>query len=39
VFGWKLIEVQQLIGELAEAGRLSIDVKVSGIKELQVMTV
>ncbi len=38
VFGWKLIEMQQMIGELANVGKVSIDVKVNGVKELQVVT-
>jgi hypothetical protein len=38
VFGWKLIETQQVLKELASKRRVSIDVKVSGIKELQVIT-
>jgi hypothetical protein len=38
VFGWKLIETQQVLEELASKRKVSIDVKVSGIKELQVLT-
>jgi hypothetical protein len=38
VFGWKLNETQQTIEELANRRRVSIDVKVSGIKALQIMT-
>ncbi len=37
VFGWKLIEVQQLLEELASQRKVSIDVKVSGIKETQIL--
>jgi hypothetical protein len=38
VFGWKLIEVQQLLEDLVSKRRVAIDVKVSGIKETQIVT-
>lgn len=38
VFGWKLPEARQAAEALAEAGRLQIDVKVAGVRELQVVT-
>jgi hypothetical protein len=38
VFGWPLDEARLTAGALAEQGRVSLDVKVSGIGELQVVT-
>jgi hypothetical protein len=38
VFGWPLDEARLTAGALAEQGRVSLDVKVTGIGELQVVT-
>ena len=38
VFGWSLADTRQAAEALAEEGRLSLDVKVSGIGELQMVT-
>ena len=38
VFGWSLADTRQAAEALAKEGRLSLDVKVSGIAELQIVT-
>jgi hypothetical protein len=38
VFGWTLAETRQAAEALAQQGRLSLEVKVSGISELQIVT-
>jgi hypothetical protein len=38
VFGWLLADTRQAAETLAKEGRLSLDVKVSGIAELQIVT-
>lgn len=38
VFGWSLADTRQAAEALAKEGRLSLDVKVSGIAELQMVT-
>jgi hypothetical protein len=37
VFGWKLNEAQQAAAVLADQGRVDLDVKVTGIRELQLV--
>jgi len=38
VFGWTLAETRQTALALMDQGRLSLDVHVSGIRELQMVT-
>jgi len=38
VVGWSLVDTRQAAEVLAKEGRLSLDVKVSGIAELQMVT-
>jgi len=37
VFGWSLKETQQVVNALAEEGRLELDVKVAGVREVQMI--
>jgi hypothetical protein len=37
VFGWKIPEIRQAVEALVAAGRAEIDVKVAGVRELQVI--
>jgi hypothetical protein len=37
LFGWKLDDTQQIAAGLAAQGRAELDVKVAGIKELQIV--
>ena len=37
VFGWSIKETQQAAAALAEEGRLELDVKVTGVRELQMI--
>jgi hypothetical protein len=39
LFGWKSTEAQQAAERLAAEGRVELDMKVAGIKELQVVSV
>ena len=39
VFGWKLNDTRQAVEELAAQDRVELDVKVTGIRELQVVAV
>jgi hypothetical protein len=39
LLGWKSTETQQAAERLAAAGRVELDVKVAGVKELQIVTI